>query len=57
MVEWNRAIQLEIERIVEDCECVQKSHGSEYSKEQEKVIAYNEIRQLLGIEVSDEDAT
>lgn len=57
MVEWNRAIQLEIERIVEDCECMQKSHGSEYSKEQEKVIAYNEIRQLLGIEGSNEDAT
>lgn len=34
-------------RIVTDCEEVQKAPGSEYSKEQEKILAYNEIRNLI----------
>ena len=52
---WNNYIQEEIERIIKDCESVQKSHTSEYTKEQAKVSSYNEIRELLGIEVPDDE--
>lgn len=51
---WNSYMQEEIERIVTDCEYVQHSHTSDYTREQAKVNAYNEIKEILGIEVQDE---
>ena len=39
---------VEILKIIDDCESVQKSNESDYKKEQEKVSAYNEIAKLLG---------
>lgn len=33
--------------IVANCEEIQKEPGSEYSKEQAKINAYNEIRDIL----------
>ena len=34
---------------VQDCEAIQQSHESDYTKEQAKISAYEHIRQLLGI--------
>lgn len=39
---------VQILKIVDDCEAVQKSNESEHKKEQAKVSAYNEIAELLG---------
>ena len=33
--------------IIKDCEDVQLEPGSAYSKEQEKIIAYNELKEIL----------
>lgn len=46
----------EVVRIVTDCEKIQKSHESSFTKEMAKVNAYNEIKEILGIEVADEDS-
>ena len=38
----------EIEDIVKNCEDIQNEGGPEYAKEQAKLTAYNEIRDILG---------
>ena len=53
MNEWHLS---EVVRIVTDCEKIQKSHESSFTKEMAKVNAYNEIKEILGIEVADEDS-
>ena len=35
-------------RIVDNCESIQKGNDSDYTKEQSKVSAYNEIAEMLG---------
>lgn len=39
----------EIEQIIKDCEEVQDSHESAYTKQQEKISAYNNIKTLLNL--------
>jgi len=34
-------------KIVDDCEAIQKGNDSDYTKEQAKVSAYNEIAEML----------
>lgn len=36
----------EIMRIIQECEDIQESHESSYTKEQAKVSAYNQIKEL-----------
>lgn len=38
----------QITEIIRDCEEIQTSGESEYAKEQEKVSAYNRIKDVLG---------
>lgn len=38
----------EIIKIIYDCESIQKSNESEYTKKQEKINAYNSICELIG---------
>ena len=45
----NELLLSQIEDIVAECEAVQKSQGSAYTKEQAKVNAYNEVRDVLGM--------
>ena len=35
-------------KIVDNCEKIQKGNDSDYTKEQAKVSAYNEIAEMLG---------
>lgn len=37
-----------INEIVEDCEEIQRSNESQYTKEQAKISAYDEIAEVLG---------
>ena len=39
----------EILDIVKNCEDIQQSHESDYTKEQAKISAYNEIKEMLNI--------
>ena len=39
----------EILDIVRNCEDIQQSRESDYTKEQAKISAYNEIKEILGI--------
>ena len=38
----------EINRIIEECEELQRSNESSFTKEQAKISAYNEIKEVLG---------
>ena len=38
----------EINRIIEECEDLQRSNESSFTKEQAKISAYNEIKEVLG---------
>lgn len=40
-------LEKEIEKIINDCEEIQKSGESTYTKEQAKLSAYNNIKELL----------
>lgn len=37
----------QIGKIIDDCEEIQKSQESSYTKEQAKITAYNEIKELF----------
>lgn len=37
----------EIIKIITDCEAVQQSHESDYTKEKEKIHAYDAIREVI----------
>ena len=39
----------EIFKVVRNCEEIQQSRESDYTKEQAKISAYNEIKEILGI--------
>ena len=45
----------ELIRIVSECEQVQHTPNSAYTKQMAKVNAYDDICELLGIEVSEDD--